>query len=499
VAGARPEPGGASGVVPPLHHLAPMQSPATWNDGAAITVVVFSTLTQARVRDACAFLSGLPALCEGELTEVDVGYRHRGRILVAAARTRGSYDEASRRIAFWCGVVGGRGRRLVDVSEHARRAYRHLLEGCERRIRAVPAALLDDVVRSFASALGWPPLARDGEAAIPCIDLGRPESLDGVRYDAAGGVLFLPAGLAPPLGDAIPIRIRAGATAGVLTARVIEHVAPGQEARGMPGGWRARVVDGPSDAIALLAAWERRTAGRRRYAPRFPYRAPVVGTRLDERAGGAHDLGSDLELANISQGGAQIRTRSAPRSGTRVRLEFALPSGERVAVDATVAWRDDAGMGVKFESAPEQDALIGRSMALLSGRPRRALVIDDDALCREIVGDALAQRGYEVLKASDGAAGLRMLTDELLSLDVVVTDLAMPNMDGVAFVQAVRGAGGEQDLAIVVATGLDDPFAKSRLEATGVDAVVEKRVGAAGIASAVDSAVKARSLAPSLA
>ncbi|HSN15776.1 MAG TPA: response regulator, partial [Anaeromyxobacteraceae bacterium] len=151
-----------------------------------------------------------------------------------------------------------------------------------------------------------------------------------------------------------------------------------------------------------------------------------------------------------------------------------------------------------FESQPEQEALIGNGLALLSGRPRRALVIDDDALCREIVGDALAERGYEVLQAADGAAGLRMLTDELLSLDAVVTDLVMPNMDGEEFVRAVRRAGGERDLAIVVARGRDDPFARRRLEDAGVDAVVEKRMGGAAIASAVESAVKVRSGAPSV-
>lgn len=473
-----------------------MQGAAMSSEGGATTVLVFSTLTPGRIEDACAFLAELPVTCKGELTGVDLGYRHRGRLLVALARTRGSYDDASRRIAFWCGVLGGRGRRLADVSEHARRAYRHLLEGCERRIEAVPAPRVADVVRSFAAALGWPAHGRRREV-LPCIDLDRAESLDGVRYDATGGVLFLPAGLAPPLGDAIPVRIRAAAASGVVTARVIEHVSPGEERPGMPGGYRARIVEGPPEPIAVLARWARETAGPRRSAPRFPYRAPVVATSLDEQGEGEHVLDSEMELTNISQGGAQIRTRAALRPGARMKLEFGLPSGERVEVGATVAWRGEGGMGVRFDAGPEQDALIGESLALLSGRPRRALVIDDDALCREIVGEALTERGYEVLKASDGAAGLRMLTDELLSLDAVVTDLAMPNMDGVEFVRAVRGAGGERDLAIVVATGTDDPFARSRLEATGVDAVVEKRAGAAGIASAVESAVRARSGAPS--
>ncbi|HEY6002943.1 MAG TPA: response regulator [Anaeromyxobacter sp.] len=477
-----------------------MECHAMRTGSLATTAMVFSTLSPGRIEDACGFLADLPRMCRGELVEVDLGYRQRARLLVALARTRGASEDASRRIAFWCGVVGGRGRRLADVSEHARGAYPRLFAGCERRMEAVRASMLAEAVRSIASALGWPAPARRPDA-IPCVDLDRPESHDGVRYDAATGMLFLPAALAPPLGDALPILIRGSGSSGIVVTRILDHVSPGQEGPGMPGGFRARIVAGPPDQIGLLAAWERRTAGRRRSAPRFAYRAPVAAmpiaeAPIAEAPEGALDCG--MELTNISQGGAQLRTRSAPRAGTRVRLEFALPSGDRVEVDARVVWGDEAGMGVKFESGPEQEALIGKSLALLSGRPRRALVIDDDALCREILGDALTERGYEVLQAPDGAAGLRMLTDELLSLDAVVTDLAMPNMDGEAFVRAVRGAGGERDLAIVVATGTDDPFARSRLEATGVDAIVEKRLGGAGIASAVDSAVKARSSAPSV-
>jgi two-component system, chemotaxis family, chemotaxis protein CheY len=476
-------------VVPPLHCALGMESLAT-------TAVVFSTSSPPRIEDACSFLVDLPRTCRGELAEVDLGFLQRARLLVGLARTRGATDDASRRVGFWCGVFGGRGRRFVDLSEHAREHYVGLLKGCERRIEAVPAALLGETVRSLASALGWPQGARRREA-MPCLDLDHTESHDGIRYDATTGTLFLPAALAPPLGDVLPVLIRGSGSMGVLTTRVLDYVAPGQDGPGMPGGFRARIMEGPPQQIGLLAEWERRTAGWRRSAPRFPYRAPVVATPIAEPAPREHALDAEMELTNISQGGAQVRTRSAPRVGARVRLEFALPSGHRVAVDARVMWRDGAGMGVKFEAGPEQEALIGEGLALLSGRRRRALVIDDDALSREIVGDALAERGYEVLKACDGAAGLRLLTDELLSLDAVVTDLAMPNMDGEAFVRAVRGPGGERDLAIVVATGGDDPFARSRLEATGVDAIVEKRLGGDTIASAVDSAVKARSAAPS--
>ena len=91
----------------------------------------------------------------------------------------------------------------------------------------------------------------------------------------------------------------------------------------------------------------------------------------------------------------------------------------------------------------------------LTARPRRALV-DDDALHRQMLGDALLARGFEVVTAADGAAGLRALADEPHARPPL-TDACMPGMDGEAFVRTIREAGGETELAVVVVTGHLDP------------------------------------------
>src|SRR5512141_695265 len=75
---------------------------------------------------------------------------------------------------------------------------------------------------------------------------------------------------------------------------------------------------------------------------------------------------------------------------------------------------------------------------------RRALVVDDDAISRRVLRDALDARGFEVVTAADGLEGIHVLLDVLLDLDVVVTDVVMPHMDGEQFIRTVRGAGGER-------------------------------------------------------
>lgn len=124
-------------------------------------------------------------------------------------------------------------------------------------------------------------------------------------------------------------------------------------------------------------------------------------------------------------------------------------------------------------------------------RPQRALVVDDDVLLRTMLGDALRERGFEVLTAETGQQGLELLLDELLALDVLVTDLRMPQMDGEALVQRVRVAGGERDLVIVVISGRGPP-PPARFAGVSVDALVDKAIGPQGIALAVEAAIDRR-------
>src|SRR6185369_10173349 len=103
----------------------------------------------------------------------------------------------------------------------------------------------------------------------------------------------------------------------------------------------------------------------------------------------------------------------------------------------------------------------------------------------------------EVLTARDGAAGLSLLADELLALDLLVTDVKMPHMDGETLVRTIRRAGGESDLAIVVVTGAMEPGLEPRLERDGADAVLDKALGPDLIAQAADAVLERKRLSRS--
>ena len=68
---------------------------------------------------------------------------------------------------------------------------------------------------------------------------------------------------------------------------------------------------------------------------------------------------------------------------------------------------------------------------------RKALVIDDDPGVRNYISELLVGEGFDVWEAPDGAIGITMI-EEIKNLDLIVTDILMPNTDGVEVLMALR-------------------------------------------------------------
>src|ERR671926_1313717 len=79
---------------------------------------------------------------------------------------------------------------------------------------------------------------------------------------------------------------------------------------------------------------------------------------------------------------------------------------------------------------------------------KRVLVIDDDMPLRGMLAAALRQHGYQVFLAGDGGEGHRALL--LHNPDVVLLDLAMPEVNGWDFLQRVQESGRRGQVPIIV-------------------------------------------------
>jgi len=78
------------------------------------------------------------------------------------------------------------------------------------------------------------------------------------------------------------------------------------------------------------------------------------------------------------------------------------------------------------------------------------LIVDDSESIREVVSFTLENEGYKVLIAVDGKDALRFLDGTLI--DLIITDLHMPNMDGIELIKAVRGMEAYQRIPILFLT-----------------------------------------------
>ncbi len=98
-----------------------------------------------------------------------------------------------------------------------------------------------------------------------------------------------------------------------------------------------------------------------------------------------------------------------------------------------------------------------------AGAGERILVIDDEAFIRETAQQTLETAGYRVLTASGGKEGLAVLAEHADEIDAVVTDLMMPEMNGVATIRALRRL--YPGLPVAAVSGLDDGTAQDALDA----------------------------------
>ena len=97
------------------------------------------------------------------------------------------------------------------------------------------------------------------------------------------------------------------------------------------------------------------------------------------------------------------------------------------------------------------------------------LFVDDEPLLRESMGAWLARKAGRVICAQHGLEALEILTEN--KIDLLVTDIRMPVMDGIALVKKIRKSASPP--RVILVTGFKD-IATGDADALGVDAIVEK-------------------------
>ena len=108
-----------------------------------------------------------------------------------------------------------------------------------------------------------------------------------------------------------------------------------------------------------------------------------------------------------------------------------------------------------------------------SGSGCLALVVDDSPLVRDIVAEVLRSYGLHVLVASDGEEALAVLAAEP-GVDIVLTDMDMPRLDGLGLVRAIRSGAKGQNVPVVAISMRGNESEKRIAMEAGVQAYIDK-------------------------
>lgn len=84
-------------------------------------------------------------------------------------------------------------------------------------------------------------------------------------------------------------------------------------------------------------------------------------------------------------------------------------------------------------------------------KPYKLLVIDDNKEILNALYDFFSKKKYEVVSASDGLDGLKLLETEKQGFDLIITDLVMPNISGVGLISIIKKK--YPDMPVIAITG----------------------------------------------
>ncbi len=183
----------------------------------------------------------------------------------------------------------------------------------------------------------------------------------------------------------------------------------------------------------------------------------------------AESLGTDeidlmvLEMTLPDMTGAALIEAIAVHQKTIIKVVASSSLFPQAVMDTQTSFHSDAGIKKEGTTAIASKWLliVGSLLGeLIESAPvllsNVILLVDDDASVRHFIKVILSREGYQVLEAADGGKALALVRKLAGSVDLVVTDVEMPGMDGRALGKAIREEYGNVPV-IYISGFVEDP------------------------------------------
>jgi two-component system cell cycle sensor histidine kinase/response regulator CckA len=202
------------------------------------------------------------------------------------------------------------------------------------------------------------------------------------------------------------------------------------------------------------------------------------------------DSGTGIEPGLLDHIFEPFVTTKAPGKGTGLGLSQV--HGIVAQHEGFITVSSEPGAGARFDIylpalvvEQEQESANGLETAV-PGQGQRLLVIEDEPALREALVESLELWHYEVLTSANGEEALALLAQDS-SIDLIVSDVIMPKMGGLVFVQALRQRGLSTRVIFISGHPVDMPLAT--LQSLGVHEVLPKPLDPVRLSQAIAAAL----------
>ncbi len=250
--------------------------------------------------------------------------------------------------------------------------------------------------------------------------------------------------------------VRAGAAEFVIPLLAVEKISPPDDVFNVEGQPMLMIDDSPLPLVTLTAALGKTAAPDQDVLQML---AVVISVAEQRLALLVDDVLTEQELAVKTLGRPLVRVRNVAGAAL-------LGDGRPVIVlnpaDLVKSARGTRPFVLRDESDEDEEA-----------PPTHILVVDDSITTRTLEKNILEAYGYQVTIATDGLEAIDRLQE--LAIDLVVSDIQMPQMDGFVLCQHLRDSDEFADMPIILVTSLESQEDREKGMMAGANAYIVKR------------------------